>query len=151
MPEVVSVSSIDRLEKVKAHIQELFKKGQYSEITQSIGMYSILIDPQHTLADQKELYGFVLDMLKKRTGKDKTKQYAAWLAAFPKLMAGLAASDRIVTDKAAVDILADYHKAYGPFKSVDEFFSWALADRRLPLEHIVKYIEKTVEMHRGKA
>ena len=32
---------------------------------------------------------------------------------------------------------------YGPFKSVDDFFFWALDDRRLTLDRIVNMIEKT--------
>jgi len=34
---------------------------------------------------------------------------------------------------------------------VDEFFFWALDDRRLTLDQIVKYIEKTAEMQRASA
>jgi hypothetical protein len=30
---------------------------------------------------------------------------------------------------------------------VDDFFSWALDDRKLSLDQIVAYIEKTAEMH----
>ncbi len=151
MPAAETVSRVDRLEKLETEIKVLFKDERYEEITRSIGIYSILIDPNHTLSDQKMLYGAVLAMIKDRAIIKMAKNYASWLAAFPKLMADLAFTKTIVTDKASADVIATYHSAYGPFKSVDEFFSWALADRRLTLGQIVKYIEKTQEMHQGKA
>ena len=45
MPEVVMVSSVENMDKLKTKIGELFKNEKYSEITQAIGMHSILIDP----------------------------------------------------------------------------------------------------------
>jgi hypothetical protein len=149
MPETVFVSHIDNNEKLRAHITDLFQKGRYEEISRAIGMHSILIDPQHTLSDQAQLYRFVLEMIKNRIGKAKDKAYSSWLAAFPKLLSELVASRQVVTDEASTEVIASHHDAYGPFRSVDDFYLWALDDRRLTLEQIVKYIEKTAQIHRG--
>ena len=62
----------------------------------------------------------------------------------------LNSSGQVVIDK-ALDVIASHHEAYGSFKSVDDFFFWALNNRRLTLEQIIKYIEKTAEMQRTKA
>ena len=56
MPEVVLVSKIEKMDKLKVYLQESFKKARYSEVTQAIGMHSLLIDPQHTMKDQSGLY-----------------------------------------------------------------------------------------------
>ncbi len=68
-----------------------------------------------------------------------------------KIMAAIAADRQVVTDQAAAEVLASHYAGSGPFTSVDAFFFWALDDRRLPLDQIVKYIEKTVEMQKRKA
>lgn len=146
MPEVVMVSSVENTEKLKLFIQECFKKERYSEISEAIGLHSLLIDPQHTMRDQAGLYRTVLNMIKDRIGKSKEKGYGAWYAGFPKLMDDLLSSKQVVTDKASLDVIASHHEAYGTFKSVDDFFFWALDDRRLTLDQIVKYIEKTAKM-----
>ena len=146
MPALVKVSSVETMEKLNMNIGELFKKGQYAEITQSIGMHSILFDPQHTMKDQAGRYRFVLDMLKDRLSKKKGREYGAWYAQFPKLLEKLVSQKQIVTDAASQDMLSSHHEAFGAFKSVDDFFIWALDDRRLTLDQIVKYIEKTAEM-----
>jgi hypothetical protein len=146
MPETVFVSHIDNSEKLKANITDLFQKGRYEEISRAIGMHSILIDPQHTLDDQAQLYRFVLEMIKNRISKAKDKAYSSWLSAFPKILAELIASRHVVTDEASIVVIASHHDAYGPFRSVDDFYFWALDDRRLTLEQIVRYIEKTAEM-----
>jgi hypothetical protein len=151
MPEVVVLSNIENMEKLKTYLGELLKKGRYDEMTQAIGSYSLFIDPQHTRNDQSQLFHYVLDLLKGKISKKNNTDYSSWLSAFPKLMGELAESHTVVTDRAAADALASRHSGYGPFRSVDEFFAWALEDRRLPLDNIVKYIEKTVEMQRGKA
>jgi len=143
MPEVVTVSSITKIENLKINIGNYFERRRYDEITQSIGMHSILIDPVHALSDQKSLYRLVLDLLKKRIQTSRGKEYAAWYARFPQTMSELMASGQTITDPMAAAVIADHHKAYGPFKSVDDFFFWALDDRRLPLDQIVRYIEKT--------
>jgi hypothetical protein len=143
MPDLVRVGNIEKKEELKKYLEELFKKGKYSEMTQAIGMHSLLIDPQHTLGDQAALYRFVLDMIKDRIRTSKGKAYAAWYASFPKLMDQLVSSNQIVTDKASADVIASHRAAYGPFKSLDDFFFWALDDRRLELDQIVKYIETT--------
>jgi len=146
MPELVTVSSIDTLEKLKVKIEEFFKKGQYAEINQAIGMYSLLIDPQHTISDQAQLYHMVLNMIKERIGERKTGAYSSWYAHFPKLMDKVISSGLIVTDAMSSTVISDHRAAYGSFKSLEDFFQWALDDRRLTLDQIVKYIEKTVEI-----
>jgi hypothetical protein len=146
MPELVRVGSVEKMEKLKTYLEELFKKERYAEITQAIGMHSLLIDPQHTLNDQTALYRFVLDMIKDRIGKTKVKGYAAWYAAFPRIMDQLVSTNQIVVNPAAADVIASHRAAYGPFKSVDDFFFWALDDRRLELDQIVKYIEQTAAL-----
>jgi hypothetical protein len=143
MPELVMVSSVERTEKLKGYLEELFAKGLYSAITQAIGMHSILIDPQHMMADQNDLYHFVLHLIKNRISNAKGKSYAAWYADFPRQMDQLVDSNQIVADKAAADVIASHRSAFGPFKSVDDFFFWALDDRRLNLEQIIRYIERT--------
>ena len=151
MPEVVMVSSVENMDKLKTKIGELFKNGKYSEITQSIGMHSILIDPKHTLSDQTGLYRIVLNLLKDRISVSTGKNYGTWYEQFPNIMDKLISSKEIVTDAATLDVLSSHREAYGTFKSADDFFFWALDDRRLTLEQIVKYIEKTAERHRTKA
>jgi hypothetical protein len=146
MPDVVLVSNVEKLDKLKIYLEESFNKSRYAEITQAIGMHSLLIDPQHTMKDQAGLYRGVLTLLKERISKGKGKSYGAWYTAFPALMDKLVVSKQTVTDKATLDIITDHHDAYGSFKSVDDFFFWALDDRRLTLDQIVKYIEKTAEM-----
>ncbi len=143
MPELVMVSSIEKKEQLKTYLEELFKKERWSEITQAIGMHSILIDPQHTMADQADLYRFVLNMIKSRINKAKGKNYGAWYGDFPKVMDRIVSAKQVVTDAAAADALASHQAAYGPFKSVDDFFFWALDDRRLPMKQIMAYILKT--------
>jgi hypothetical protein len=143
MPEVVLVSNIEKMDKLKVYLEESFKKSRYSEITQAIGMHSLLIDPQHTMKDQAGLYHSILNMLKERISKSKGKSYGAWYTAFPTLMDKLVVSKQMVTDNASLDVLTDRRSAYGPFKSVDDFFLWALDERRLTLDQIVMYIEKT--------
>ncbi len=149
MPEVVMVSKLEKIERLKAYIEELFKKKRYAEITQAIGMHSLLIDPQHTLDDQEHLYHQVLNLIKTRINKDNAKKYSSWIVSFPSIMAGIAANRQVITDQAA-EVLASHYAASGPFTSVDAFFFWALDDRRLPLDQIVKYIEKTVISQKSK-
>jgi hypothetical protein len=146
MTELVRVGDVEKKEELKSYLEELFKKGQYAEMTQAIGMHSLLIDPQHTLGDQSGLYRFVLDLIKDRIRASKGKGYAAWYAGFPRVLDQLVSANQIVTDKAAADVIASHRAGYGPFKSVDDFFFWALDDRRLPLDQIVKYIEQTAAL-----
>ncbi len=146
MSELVMVSDVERMDKLKAYLEGLCNQGRYSEIMQAIGMHSILIDPQHTMIDQAGLYRFVLRLIKNRISNEKGKGFSAWYAGFPKLMDKMVSENQIVTDKAAAEALASHCAAYGPFKSVDDFFFWALDDRRLPLGQIVQYIEKTAAM-----
>ena len=144
MPEVVRVSTIENNQSLMASIEDYFKRGRYAEITQAIGMHSLLIDPQHTMHDQTHYYRKVLDMTKDKVRAGLGKHYSAWYASFPKLM------DEIVSaggnDKLATSIIASHRQAYGLFKSVDDFFFWGLDDRRLELDRIVNYIEKTIAM-----
>ena len=147
MPEVVLVSKIDNMEKLRPFIEDHFKNKRYAEITQAIGIHSILIDSEHTIRDQAGLYRTVLNLLKDRINKGKGKSYGSWYAGFPKLMDELRSSKQVVTDTASQDMIASHCAAYGPFKSMDDFFFWALDDRRMTLEQIVNYIEKTTAMH----
>jgi hypothetical protein len=146
MPEVVLVSNVEKMDKLNAYLLDSFKKARYSEVTQAIGMHSLLIDPQHTMKDQAGLYHGMLNMLKEKIRNIKGKSYGAWYSSFPQLMGELVSSGQVVIDKASLDVLTSHYEAYGSFKSVDDFFVWALDDRRLTLEQIVKYIEKTAEM-----
>lgn len=147
MASLVKVSDIENLDKLKAHIGELFNKAQYAEITQAIGMYSIMVDPQNTLTDQTGLYRIVLNLIKDRISKQKGKEFGTWYVGFPNLLDGILASNEIISDAATADVLSSHRSAFGLFKSVEDFFFWALDDRRLTLEQIVKYIERTA----GKA
>ena len=147
MPEAVLVSNVEATEKLGSYLEQSFKKARYPEITQAIGLHSILIDPLHTLKDQAKLYRGILNMIKDRISGSKGKSYGAWYAGFPTLMDELASSKQVVTDKATVEVIASHREAYGAFRSVDDFFFWALDDRKLSLDQIVKYIEKTAEMH----
>jgi hypothetical protein len=151
MPEVVLVSNVEKMDKLKTYLQEAFKKSQYSEITLAIGMHSLIVDPQHTMKDQASLFRSILNMVKERISGSKGKSYGAWYTEFPALMDKLVSTKQLVTDSASLDVLTAHHNAYGSFKSVDDFFFWALDERRLTLDQIVKYIEKTAEMHRTTA
>jgi hypothetical protein len=146
MSELVMVSSVEKMENLRTYLGELFNQQRYSEMTQAIGMHSLLIDPQHTMYDQAGLYRQVLNMIKNRINKSKGKSYGSWYAGFPKILDQLVTTNQIVTDKRATEALASHRAAYGPFKSVDDFFFWALDDRRLPLDQIVKYIEQTAAL-----
>lgn len=147
MPEVVKVSTVEENQGLRASIEEYLKKEQYDEIAQAIGMHSILIDPQHMIIDQSKLYRWVLVMIKNKVAANLGKKYASWYTAFPKILGDLVTSGQIVTDALSVAVLASHQAAYGPFKSVEDFFLWALDDRRLSLEQVVKYIKKTAEKH----
>ncbi len=149
MPETVYVSQIDNNDTLKTTIMDLVQKGRYDEISRAIGMHSVLVDPQHAQADQARLYRFVLETIKNRISGTRGKAYSSWLSAFPELLARLVTSKQVVTDEASIEVIASHQSAYGPFRSVDDFYFWALDDRRLSLDQIVKYIEKTVEMHKG--
>jgi hypothetical protein len=146
MSELVTVSSVETRDNLTASIEGFFNKGQYAEITQAIGMHSLLIDPQHTLGDQTRFYRAVLGMLKDKIKTALGKHFSAWYVSFPKLMDEIVSSGSMITDSSATGVLASHREAFGPFKSVEDFFFWALDDRRLELDQIVKYIEKTAEM-----
>ena len=145
MPEVVKVSTVESNQKLMAALEDYFKRGRYAEITQVIGMHSILIDPQHSIQDQAKLYRLVLTMIKNRVSGQLGKNYGAWYAEFPKIMDGIVAAKQVITDQLSVEMLASHRAAFGPFKSLDDFFFWALDDRKLALDQIVKYIEKTAD------
>lgn len=148
MPEVVLVSTVEKQDKLKSYLAESFKNARYPEITQAIGMHSLLIDSEHTMKDQAILYHDLLNMIKEKIRNVKGKSYGAWYASFPKLMDELVSSKQVVTDRASIEVIASHRDAYGAFKSVDDFFFWALDDRRLTLKQIVQYIEKTAESHK---
>ncbi len=146
MSELVMVSNVENTEKLKSHLVQLFSQKRYSEIMQAIGMHSILIDPQHMMSDQTSMYRYVLNMLKDRIGKVKGKTYAQWYEDFPKIMDQLVSANKVITNAAAADLLSSHRAAFGPFTSLDDFFFWALDDRRLSLGEIVRYIESTAGM-----
>jgi hypothetical protein len=141
MQEVVNVSNVENLDQLKSYIDAHFAQNKYYEITQAIGIHSLLIDSEHTLGDQNKLYRQVLNLLKDRIKAKLGKDYAPWYAAFPKLASE--ASVLANMDKNAADVVASRLHGYGPFKSVDDFFFWALDDRRMTLDRIVNFIEKT--------
>ncbi len=141
MPDVVKVSTVETIQNLMSTIEGYFKAERYAEITQAIGIYSLLIDSEHTISDQNSLYRSVLDMIKNKMSGKLGKAYSQWYADFPKILATLVSGNRAVVDETATDVLASHHAAYGPFKSLDDFFFWSLDDRRLTLTQIVKYIE----------
>jgi len=147
MTDLVTVSSVEKSEDLKTNINTLFEQGKFAEIIQSIGMHSILIDPEHMIGDQDHLYHMVLNLIKKKINRTDPKQYSSWLIAFPALLNRIVEEKQIVTDAASLYGLASRTESFGPFSSLDEFYFWALDDRRLTLDQIVKYIERTVEMH----
>jgi hypothetical protein len=143
MQEVVNVSSVENLDQLTSYIDAHFAKNKYAEITQAIGIYSLLIDSEHTISDQRRFYRQVLNLLKDRIKARLGKSYAAWYASFPALASE--AAKLAGSDKSAADAIDSRLQAFGPFKSVDDFFFWALDDRRLTLDRIVNMIEKTVQ------
>jgi len=149
MLELVTVSSIEQVENLKTYINDLFSRERYDEIMQAIGMHSILMDPEHMIADQDHLYHLVLNLLKKRISGQTPKAYSSWLIAFPSLLGRVVAQGETVTDDAARSALASRHAAFGLFSSLDEFYFWALDDRRLTLDQIVRYLTRTLELHRS--
>jgi hypothetical protein len=148
MTDLVTVSSVENLEDMKTTINTLFEQGKFAEIIQTIGMHSILIDPEHMIGDQDHLYHLVMNLIKKKINREDPKRYSSWLIAFPALLNRIVEEKQIVTDAASLYGLASRTASFGPFSSLDEFYFWALDDRRLTLDQIVKYIQKTVEMHR---
>ncbi len=147
MPEVVKVSTVEENQRLRASIEEYLKKEQYDEISQAIGMHSILTDPQHMIIDQSRLYRSVLVMIKNKVEANLGNKFASWYADFSKILEDIVTSGQIVTDALSTAVIASHQAAYGPFKSVEDFFLWALDDRRLSLEQVVKYINKTAEKH----
>ena len=148
MPDLVTVTSVEKLEDLKTNINSLFEQRKFAEIVQSIGMYSILIDPEYMIRDQDNLYHLVLNLLKKKISRENPKSYSSWIIAFPKYINRLIEEKQIITDAASLYALTSRIQSFGPFSSLDEFYFWALDDRRLTLDQIIAYIEKTVEMHR---
>jgi hypothetical protein len=139
------VSAIKTIEDLLPILENYLNKGRYAKVTEAIGMHSVLADPLHTLETQKDLYSRVLAMLKNRISGNLGKRYGAWYADFPRILDGIITAKNVVTDDAAAQILTSHRTAYGPFKSPEDFFFWALDDRRLPLDQIVKYLEKTAD------
>jgi hypothetical protein len=140
MPSVVRAAEVENLESLKAHIGEQFKKGRYFEITQAIGMHSAMIDSKRMIDDQRQLFGLVLNLLKERIGSRLGKEYGAWYTSFPQRIERLAGTE---TDKNTAAILSSRLNALGSFKSADDFFFWGLNGRRLSLEEIAQYFEKS--------
>jgi len=149
MPELVMVSQVEKTDQLKTLLEDLFRRGRYAEITQAIGMHSILIDPEHMINDQTSFYGFILNLIKARINAVKGKSYATWYADFPRLLDEQLSSSRFAIDRAAADAINSHRAAFGKFKSLDHFFSWALDDRRLPLEQIVRCIEQSASVSKA--
>ncbi len=149
MPELVRVTSAANLDGLLSYINDQFERGKYAEIIQAIGMHSILVDPEHTITDQEQLYRLALNLLKNKVRKENSSIYSVWLAAFPRHLDRLVEQGEIVTDPAAQAVLASHRAAYGAFASLDAFYFWALDDRRLPLDQIVRYVLRTVETARS--
>lgn len=145
MQETVYVSQAESLDSAIASIAELFRAGRYDEIARVIGLYSILADAPRTRTDQARLYRSVLDLIKGKLRKDLGSGYAPWLEAFPKLLAGLVAGKQPVADAASIEVIASRQDGHGPFRSLDDFYFWALDDRRLSLGQIMKYVERTAK------
>ena len=148
MPELVTVSSVEKLESLRTTINKLFELGKFAEIIQSIGMHSIMMEPEHMIGDQDSLYHLVLNLIKKKIQRDDPKRYSAWLIAFPALLSRIVEEGQVISDDAAQSALVSRLTSFGPFTSLDEFYFWALDDRRLPLDQIIRYIDRTTEMHR---
>ena len=148
MPELVTVSSVEMLVSLRTTINDLFERGKFAEIIQSIGMHSIMMEPEHMIGDQDSLYHLVLKLIKKKIQRDDPKRYSAWLIAFPALLSRIVEEGQVIADDAAQSVLVSRLTSFGPFTSLDEFYFWALDDRRLPLDQIIRYIDRTTEMHR---
>jgi hypothetical protein len=108
-------------------------------------MYSVMTDPQHTIHGQAQLNRFLLDLIKGRIRTELGKGFSAWLSSFPRLLVELVASKQVVTDELSLMVITSHHDGFGPFLSLDDFFFWALDDRRLTVGQIVKYVEKTAK------
>jgi hypothetical protein len=145
MSEVVKVSTVESGQELMAAIEGYFTKERYAEITQAIGMHSILIDPNHSIENQKRLYYSILEMIKNRIAGRLGKEYSTWYTRFSAVMDGIVTRKQVVTDEASAEVLASRRAAFGPFRSVEDFFFWALDDRRLTLDGIVNYLEKSSE------
>jgi hypothetical protein len=143
MPELVMVSQVEKIEQLKTLLEDLFKRGNYAEMTHAIGMHSILMVSEHMIGDQSSLYHLVLDLIKTKITNAKGKTYGAWYSDFPRLLDELLSSNKIGLDRAALDAVMSHRAAFGKFSSLDHFFFWAIDDRRLPLGQIVSCIEKT--------
>ena len=147
MPEIVRVSTVENSTKLMGVIEEYFKNNRFAEITQAIGIHSVLIDPQHAIGNQTSSYRAVLNMLKSRISVKLGKKYGEWYAEFPKLMDQLVSAGQNPLDDAVKSLLSSRKSGCGCFKSVDDFFFWSLDDRKLPLAQIVKLIEKTTQQY----
>ncbi len=143
MPESVYESQVASLEGVKAVITDLFQMGKYEDIPRAIGLYSVTADPQHTISAEAQLERFVLDLIKNRIRKGREKSYGLWLESFPKLLAKVV-SKKQLSDAQSLEVIASYEAGRG-FRSLDEFFFWAMDDRLLPLGQIVECIERTAK------
>jgi len=148
MPELVTVSSVEKMDSLRTTINELFEHGKFAEIVQTIGMHSIMMEPEHMISDQDSLYHLVLNLVKKKIQREDPKRYSAWLIAFPALLSRLVNEGQVIADDAAQSALVSRLTSFGPFTSLDEFYFWALEDRRLPLDQLIRYIYRTTEMHR---
>lgn len=148
MPDLVTVSSVEKLESLRTTINDLFEQGKYSEIVQSIGLHSIMMEPEHMIGDQDSLYHLVLNLIKKKVHRGDPKRYSSWLIAFPALLSRIVDEGQVISDDAAQAALVSRLASFGPFTSLDEFYFWALEDRRLPLDQLIRFIDRTLEMQK---
>ncbi len=143
MPTLVRVADIEQVDRLKAYLQNLFDAGKYDAVSRAVGMHSELSDPEHTLADQASLFRYVLEILKHRLSSSQGHAYAAWYRCFPRSLDRLLETSGGELDQSSRNVLASHRAAYGPFRSLDDFYFWALDDRRLTLAQIIRLIEKT--------
>jgi hypothetical protein len=148
MPDLVTVSSVEKLESLRTTINDLFERGKYAEIIQSIGLHSIMMEPEHMIGDQDSLYHLVLNLIKNKVHRKDPKRYSSWLIAFPALLSRIVDEGQVIADDAAQSALVSRLTSFGPFTSLDEFYFWALEDRRLPLDQLIRFIDRTLEMQK---
>jgi hypothetical protein len=105
MPELVRVSNVEKMDGLQSYINEQVARGKYAEIIQAIGMYSLLIDPEHTIADQERLYRQVLGLLKDKIRSKDPRIYALWLDSFPRHLDRIVEQEEIDKDASAQNVL----------------------------------------------
>ncbi len=147
MPAVVKVSEVEKDRDIAAEIEEYLNQGKYTEIVQLVSLHAVLMDPQHLMQDQKSLFQTTLSIIKNKIAGRLGNQYGVWYSDFPKLLDRIIANGQAPGDPRSAEALSSHRAAYGQFRSLEDFFFWALDDRRLTLDQIIKYIDKTAAMN----